>query len=249
MLLKKNTYILLLIVTVSFLTSCSEDGSDISVEDLELESVFDVDVKEPSGLTINNAGTILYTVSDNTAQVYRLNTKGGVMQVFSYAGQDLEGVSVYKEGKLLLAEERSKEIVVFDTSSGIFTKHKINYKNDSENSGIEGVAYAENLNAIFILNEKSPGKLIRLRSDFSVLVEYELNFASDYSGIFYDSSSSNLWIVSDQNKTLNKCTLKGDLIESYSIRVTQAEGVAITNDNIYIISDAEAKLYVYKKPQ
>ncbi|NOQ92657.1 MAG: hypothetical protein GQ552_08075 [Flavobacteriaceae bacterium] len=250
MLLLKKTVLFSLLLTAIFLISCSDsDSSEELKDDLELLSTFDIAIAEPSGLTINSSGTVLYTVSDNTAQVYRLTTEGNVIQTFSYKGNDLEGVSIYTGNKLLLAEERTKEVVEFDMSTGNFTKHKIDYENNEENSGIEGVAFAENLNNIFILNEKSPGKLIRLRSDFSVLAEYDLNFASDYSGIFYENSSNNLWIVSDQNKTLNKCTLKGELIDSYSIRITQAEGVAITNDKIYIISDAEEKLYVYKKPQ
>ncbi|MEN8124409.1 MAG: SdiA-regulated domain-containing protein, partial [Bacteroidota bacterium] len=141
------------------------------------------------------------------------------------------------------------QIVEYDMNTGHTLKHTINYENNDDNSGIEGVAYAKNLNAIFILNEKNPGKLIKLRSDFSIIAEYDLNFASDYSGIFHENSTNNLWIVSDKNKTLNKCTLKGDLIESYSIRVTQAEGIAISKDKIYVVSDAEEKLYIYKKPQ
>ena len=232
--------------------SCSDsddNGSEYSKDDLELLSTFAVAVAEPSGLAINSTATALYTVSDHTAKVYKLSTKGDVTKIYSYKGDDLEGVSSFKAGKLLLAEERTKELVEFDMGSGTFIKHKIHYENKDDNSGMEGVAYAENLNAIFILNEKNPGKLIRLRSDFSVVAEYELNFASDYSGIFYDQSTKELWIVSDQSKTINKCSLKGDVLESYSIGITQAEGIAISNDKIYVISDAEAKLYIYKKPK
>jgi len=250
-LLKKFLYVVLLgsLVVISCSDSNSDDGGGDSKDDLKLLSTFDVAVSEPSGLAINSAGTVLYTVSDHTAQVYSLTTEGSVMQTFSYKGNDLEGVSTFKRNKLLLAEERTKDLVEFDMTTGTFLKHRINYKNNDENSGIEGVAYAENLNAIFILNEKNPGKLIRLRSDFSVSVEYDLTFASDYSGLFYDNDLKELWIVSDQNRTLNKCTLKGVLIESYSIKVTQAEGIAIANNKIYVISDAEEKLYIYAKPK
>lgn len=249
-LLKKLLFVAVLgsLVVISCSDRNSDDGGGDLKDDLELLSTFDVAIAEPSGLTINTAGTVLYTVSDHTAQVYSLTTEGSVMQTFSYKGNDLEGVSTFKRNKLLLAEERTKELVEFDMTTGSFTKHRINYKNNDENSGIEGVAFAENLNAIFILNEKNPGKLLRLRSDYSVSVGYDLTFASDYSGIFYDNELKELWIVSDQNKTLNKCTLKGVLIESYSIKVTQAEGIAIANDKIYMISDAEEKLYIYKKP-
>ena len=105
-----------------------------------------------------------------------------------------------------------------------------------------------NSNTIFILNEKKPGKLIRLRNDFSVLEKSKLNFAADYSGIFYENSSNQLWILSDQSKTINKCTLSGELIESFKIRVSQPEGIAVTDNYIYIVCDINSRLYVYKKP-
>ncbi len=248
MLLLKN-YFFLILFGLIFIASCSDDNNDIPKDLLELEASYKINVLEPSGLAVSNSGNVLYTVSDHTAEVYKLSTTGNVIQTFNYVGNDLEGVSAFTGNKLLLAEERTKEIVEFDMSSGIFSKHKINYENNDSNSGIEGVTYDNNSNTIFILNEKDPGKLIRLRSDYTILAEYELNFASDYSGLFYENSSNNLWIVSDQNKTINKCTLSGVLIESYSINVTQAEGIAVTNDKIYVVSDAEAKLYIYKKPQ
>ncbi len=247
LLIKKDLLIFLL--GLVFITSCSDNNGEIPKDLLELEASYKIDVLEPSGLAVNSAGTILYTVSDNTAQVYKLSTTGSVIQTFSYQGNDLEGVSTFIGNKLLLAEERTKEIVEFDMITGVSSKHKINYENNSDNSGMEGITYDNTSNTIFILNEKDPGKLLRLRTDFTVIAEYDLNFAIDYSGIFYESSSNNLWIVSDQNKTINKCTLTGELIKKYSISVTQAEGIAIANDKIYVVSDAEAKLYVFKKPQ
>ena len=125
---------------------------------------------------------------------------------------------------------------------------KIDFKNKDPNSGIEGVTFDNNSNTIFILNEKNPGKLIQLRNDFSVLAKYDLRFAADYSGIFYEDSSNQLWILSDQNRTVNKCTLNGELIESFKINVSQPEGIAVTDNHIYIVCDEKAKLYVYKKP-
>ncbi|MFK5878583.1 MAG: SdiA-regulated domain-containing protein [Flavobacteriaceae bacterium] len=246
MLLLKKTLIILLGIII---TSCSDTNDTPSNNALELIASYDVNVLEPSGLAVNSNGTVLYTVSDNTAKVYKLSLTGNVLQTFSYEGEDLEGVSSYTNNKLLLAEERSKEIVEFNMITNTVIKHRINYQNNSENSGIEGVAFNQNDQTIFILNEKDPGKLIRLRNDFSVIAEYNLSFAADYSGIFYDVDSNLLWIVSDQNSTLNKCTLMGELIEKYSFNITQAEGVVITNNKIYIISDALERLYVFNKPE
>ena len=242
-------YLSVFLTGIIFIVSCSEDNEVAEPNKiLELEASFKIDVLEPSGLAVSSSGDVLYTVSDHTAEVYKLSTTGEIIQTYSYKGNDLEGVSTFTGNKLLLAEERTKEIVVFDTATGASSKHRINYKNNDENSGIEGVAYNTMDGTIFILNEKSPGKLIRLRTDFSIIAAYELDFASDYSGIFYDSSSNSLWIVSDQYKTINKCTLTGELVKTYSIGVTQAEGIAIANDKIFVVSDAEAKLFVFKKP-
>ena len=245
--LKKNIVITILSIFLVFI-SCSKNN-DVSINNqLELIASYKTNVSEPSGLAINSTGTVLYTVSDNTNKIYKLSTAGNILQTFNYIGNDLEGVSLFTDTKLLLAEERTKEIVEYDMSTSSYQKHKIEYENNDENSGIEGVSYNANDNSIFILNEKNPGLLMRLRSNYSIISTYKLNFASDYSGIFYESSSNNLWIVSDQNKTINKCNLVGELIKSYPISVTKAEGIAVTNDKIYIVSDLDSKLYIFKKP-
>jgi len=245
----RNIFIALLCVQALFMSCSKNSNATPNQSGLELVNSVNINIPEPSGLAINSSENILYIVSDHTAQVYSLSIEGDLIQTFNYVGDDLEGVSTFTENKLLLAEERSKEIVEFDMITGNFSKHSINYTNNDENSGIEGVAYKENDGTTFILNEKNPGKLIRLRADFSIIVEYDLTFASDYSGIFYDKNLNVLWIVSDQNKTLNKCTLIGELIEKYSIPVQKAEGIVVTNENIYIVSDSENKLYTFIKPE
>ena len=240
--LLKNRAIIFIIMMLTI--SCNDHKKAY----LELEASYKINVSEPSGLSINDSGTQLYTVSDNTSVVYTLSPTGEVIQTIDFKGSNLEGVSTYTENKLLLAEESSKKIIVLDMVTGEASKHKIKYKNKDKNSGIEGVAFDNNSNTIFIINEKKPGKLIRLRNDFSVLSTHDLNFAADYSGIFYENSSNQLWIVSDQTKTVNKCNLSGELIESFKIKVAQPEGIAVTDNHIYVVCDAQAMLYVYKKP-
>jgi len=171
------------------ITSCSDSSENETKEDLELLFSYGVNVLEPSGLAINDSGTVLYTVSDNANKIYKISTTGNVLQTFNYVGNDLEGVSTYTKNKLLVAEERTKEIVSFDMTTNEVVKHKISYDNSDANSGIEGVAYNSDDGTIFMINEKDPGLLLRLRSDFGILAEYNLDFATDYSGIFYDKQS------------------------------------------------------------
>ena len=233
---------------LSTLLACNGGGDSDPQNDLELIAKYRLDIPEPSGLTINSSGTFLYTVSDATNKVYKMSLTGTKLQTFSYIGNDLEGVSTYKGNKLLLAEEKTKEIVAFDLSTGGVKKHPIAYQNNELNSGLEGVAYNFNDGTMFILNEKNPGLLMKLRPNFTIIETYVLDFASDYSGVFYDNILNKLWIVSDQNKTINKCTLTGELLKSYTTTKKKLEGIAVTNDKIYVVSDLKENLYVYKKP-
>ena len=216
--------------------------------ELELISSEKINVSEASGLAINASGSTLYTVSDNTSNIYELALNGTILKEYIYDGNDVEGISAISNNKVLLVEERTKEVVEYDLSSKISKKNKIIYSNNDSNSGLEGIAINLIDNTIFIINEKNPGVLMRLRSDFSIIESYELDFASDYSGIFHDRELNILWILSDESKTINKCSLQGVLIKSYKIDVIKAEGIAVTNNTIYIVSDSNSTLYEFKKP-
>ena len=233
-----------LVLAICLCTSCEKEATNSS--QLELLNSYSIDVPEPSGLAIS--GNVLYTVSDNTNNVYKLNTSGLVLQTIEFDGNDLEGVSNYTNGKLLLAEERTKKIIELTITTGDYLSHQMNYDNDEPNAGIEGIAYNSNQQIIYFLNEKSPDKLFKLNSSFSIIESYDLNFANDYSGIYYDSSTNLLWIVSDESQTINKCTLEGEQLDSYSINVNKPEGIVVTNDKIYIVSDSQERLYVFQKP-
>lgn len=236
-------------IPIFMITACNKNDGIEPANKLDLLAAYKVDVREPSGLAVNNAGTVLYTVSDNTNKIYKLTTSGNIIQSFDYVGNDLEGVSAYTSNKLLVAEERTKELVVFDLINNQVAKHEIAYENNDENSGLEGVTYDADHNSIFILNEKSPGLMMELNPDFSIATKTELDFASDFSGIFYESLNQILWIVSDESKSVFKCDLNGKVLESFPVNVVKAEGIAVTFDKIYIISDSEEKLYIFKKPE
>jgi uncharacterized protein YjiK len=237
------------IIFIAFFQACSKSEAVVITDNkLELISSDKINVSEASGLTINAVGSTLYTVSDNTNNIYELATNGTVLKEYVYNGNDVEGISMVSTNKVLLVEERTKEIVEYDLNTKNHKKHTIIYSNNDSNSGLEGIAFNLNDNTIFILNEKNPGLLMRLRSDFSIIESYALDFASDYSGIFHDKELNILWILSDQSKTINKCSLQGALIKSYSINVIKAEGIAVTNNTIYIVSDSNSTLYKFNKP-
>jgi uncharacterized protein YjiK len=97
------------------------------------------------------------------------------------------------------------------------------------------------------LNEKDPGLLIEINENGKVLNRTELDFAFDYSGIYYENIEKKLWIVSDQSRTISKCDLNGEKIESYKISDRKAEGITVdaVNKKVYIVLDGQDKLQVY----
>ena len=239
-------YFLSILFIISLQFSC--DRETVAISQLELLATYSIDVPEPSGLAINSSGNILYTVSDHTNKVYKMSTSGLLIQTLDFAGNDLEGVCNYTDGKLLVAEERTKNIIELTTATGAFTTHQMDYENDEPNAGIEGITYNPNTQHIYFLNEKNPDKLFKLNTSFNIISSHNLDFANDYSGIFYDATDTLLWIVSDESQSINKCTLEGELIESYIINVQKPEGIAIANDKIYIVSDSQERLYTFQKP-
>src|SRR5262245_28280363 len=69
-------------------------------------------IREPSDLTIDETGTILWTVTNHPEKIYRLGLDGHVADSLSYIGQDLEGVAYdRRDHTLWLAEENLRQVV------------------------------------------------------------------------------------------------------------------------------------------
>lgn len=235
------------LLVLLFTYACSKHKNDNLVQ-LSLNEVYSVNIPETSDLSFGSSTDILYTVSDRTAKVYKITTKGKVLSELSYSGSDLEGVTYAGNQFLYVAEERFRKIIKLDLQGNQVNEKAIPVEINDENQGLEGISYATFNSHFYILNEKNPGLLIETDENLNVLKSYPLSFASDYSGICVDNVNQQLWIVSDESASVTKCTMKGELIESYHIPVSNPEGIAFnpTNNDLYIISDTEARLYLFK---
>ena len=242
--LKEIIVSLLIIFTLQF---CKNETPTIVKKELKLKKIYDLDVKEPSGLTLSFSENELLTVSDNTGKIYKISTQGETLEELNYSGDDLEGITVDIENKnIFIVEEKNRKIIKTDEAGNFIEEYDFPDYSLNSNSGPEGITYNPRTGHFYILNEKSPGMLIDWLPDSGVLAEYNLNFANDYSGIFYEKNEDVLWIVSDASETLSKCDLTGKVIESYKLSFEKAEGIAINyaTGEIYIVSDSEEKLYV-----
>ncbi len=172
---------------------------------------------------------------------------GKIIKRIKVNGFDLEGVTVIDEATLAIVLERTREVVVLDTSGTELQRVKINLEGEL-NSGLEGITYNESTKHFYIVTEKDPALIIELDGDLNEVRRDTIKFAADVSGIFYAENDNILWILSDEDQMVIKTDMELNIITKFKISVIQPEGITINKngDRLYIISDIEEKLSVYK---
>ena len=243
-------------------------------------------LNEPSGLTLNADGSALYTVSDDTKAIFRLDLKGrvSVSDSFFIGLDDLEGIALRgDDSELLVVEERSNSVVVVDLSSrreryrrplSAMTNYDTiahHFPDPPDNNGLEGITVNTRNNHVVVVKERKPGLLIELDSTLTTILSTRVLQASqgfmhpelkaeklDFSGLSYDSSSDTLWIVSDKGRCLFQYDWAGDtVLQRLDLtistgdkpkRIRKPEGVAFDpgRKRMYVVSDRDADLYVFK---
>ena len=208
-------------------------------------------LNEPSGLTLNADGTALYTVSDDTKAVFKLDLKGrlSISGSFFVGVDDLEGIALSADGnQLLMVQEETNSIVTVDLESRRERSRRPlaamqNYESIRQyfpelpdNKGLEGITVNTRNNHVFVVKEGKPGVLIEVSADQdkilnSRLLSTENGFKHpkveseklDFSGLSYDSSRDTIWITSDKGECLFHYDWNND-------RVLQRLELTINND-------------------
>jgi len=245
----KITYqlIITLLLILAAFTGCIKEKEEKPVDKITLLGSYDIPVPEPSGLTLASDQNGFWTVSDEDCTLYKLNEYGKIIKRIKVNGFDLEGVTIIDEATLAIVLERTREVVILDTSGTELHRVKINLEGEL-NSGLEGITYNDSTKYFYIVNEKDPVLIIELDGDLNEVKRDTIKFVADVSGIFYDGNNNMLWILSDENQMVVKTDMKLNIITKFNISVIQPEGITINrkNDRMYIISDKEEKLSVYK---
>ena len=200
-------------------------------------------IYEPSGLSYSSDRQSLYTVSDR-GMLYEISLTGSVISELPFTGNDFEGITVDSLTSDIYICEEGKGRLVKLNSKGV-EQSSYNILNNPGNKGLEGLTYNKNLDEFYMLKEKTDGLLIKYSVTNNTKTQVKLNFANDYSGIYYNGVSNKLWIVSDESKTLTQCTLGGIKIKSYKLPISGVEGIVVNDaeTEAYLVSDPNNKLY------
>ena len=239
----KLFFILITTILISF---CKENEHPAE-NPISYIGAYAISVPEPSGLDLTYEENGFWTVSDETSTVYKLDNEGNVVNTIKADGFDFEGITVIDETTIAIVLERSREIVILDTSGTELKRIKLNLEGEL-NSGIEGITYNPKNGHYFVVNEKKPSLLLELDDKFEILHIDTLKFSKDVSGIYYDEANNVLWILSDENQLIVKTDLNGNLIEKTNITIVQPEGITIDKEGkrLYIVSDNKETLYVFE---
>jgi uncharacterized protein YjiK len=234
----------------ALLAGCSKSSNPAApagTPPITLLAVHPLAIREPSDLTIDETGTILWTVTNHPEKVYRLGLDGHVADSLSYIGQDLEGVAYDpRDHTLWLAEENLRQVVHIDLTGAVLAKYPLGLTGE-QNKGLEGICLNDS-GTVFVLNERDPGLFIRLRPDVSIATMTNLTFAGDYSGITYDLGKRCFVIVSDQSQAIYLWDETNHVLTSRALPFKKPEGVAYdpAANRIYLVSDASNALYVFE---
>ena len=227
-------------------SSCSNDKTENSIKTLSFSVAEKIPVPEPSGLALSFDEKRFWIVSDENSKVYLIDSWGRVVKSFKVIGEDLEGITVINDSTLAIVLERTREVVILDTSGLELKRAKLDLEGEL-NNGLEGISYYPEEKKFFVLNEKKPRLLLTLDENLVEIKRDTLNFAKDVSGIYFDAVDKNLWILSDESQRIFKTDLSGNPIDEFKIKITQPEGITLNKarTKIYIVSDKTENLYVF----
>ncbi|RMG23614.1 MAG: hypothetical protein D6730_14100 [Bacteroidetes bacterium] len=240
-------YLLICCLWSLLLSACKPDAP---MPTLKLKAQYPLAITEPSGLSPGPEAQQLWVVSDQSKKVYLINTQGQLLDSLFYLGNDPEGIAQDPtDGSLWVLEETRREVIHLHTNGRLLSSFKLDIPALEPNKGPEGISISS-LPALFVVNEANPAVLYRLNLEGQITEQFPLDFAQDYSGLFWEAEAQHLWILSDQSATLSQCTPEGKVLQSFQLNIPKAEGLAMdkARSEIYIVSESDAQLYVFQWP-
>lgn len=249
--MKMHTKLILVVFCVSLLGGCDKDPVAAPTGPFleKLSTVELSDVPEPSGLALDNDGSHLWTVSDQTGTIFRLTTGGSVVTTLDIGGQDLEGIAVDPvDGTLFVVEEGLGQVLHLDREGNLLEALTPAGLPEMGNLGLEGITIDPGTGHIFLLKEMGPGLLVEMDRGGIVLAITELNFAEDYSGLAFDEAADQLLVISDLSATLTWCGKDGQPVRTFNTGLDKGEGIALDPEHsvLYAVSDSRETLMTFR---
>ncbi len=227
-----------------FWTVCDEAKTVFKLDRkgrVESGRCFEIPVAGLEGITLESTGEFLLAVKEETNEIVKMEI----------AAREI-------------ADRRPlAEMAGFDAIAPHFA-------GGGENKGLEGITWNAHGNTVFVVKEGLPGLLVEVSADLRTVKGHralnqdngfvDTNLGSDeidYSGLCHDAVRKAFWIVSDKAKRVFLYDWTEDrVVHSAPLgygrdgdyeEVEKAEGIAVDPraNRLYVVSDEEARLYVF----
>ncbi|MEO3991536.1 SdiA-regulated domain-containing protein [Pseudocitrobacter cyperus] len=215
-----------------------------------------------SGLTWNHDTQTLFAVTDAPSLILELAADGKVLRrIETDKPADLEAIEYIGNQRFYLSKEKSGTLAIItitDATQKIDISHAETYRPDiqakKKNSGVEGLAWKPELSRMVTAQEKKPIRIFNILDDEGAfktgknpLNELMLSwYVRDISGMDFDGSTSDLYILSDISQKVvvvdKEHKLKFMQLKAghYGLArsIPQPEGIATDGrGNLYIVSE------------
>ncbi len=203
-----------------------------------------------------------FKIPDNELEGVTTHPGGKTLFAVREKGNEILKLNIAKQS--VMARQRLTEMEGYERIADYLAD------GGDDNKGLEGIAWNADTRSLFCVKESDPGLMIEVSSDLKkirnhTLLTDEIGFSDpegraetvDYSGLCHDPARKALWVVSDRAKRLYLyCPKEERVLHSAALgygrngeyrEVKQAEGVTVdpATGRLYIVSDAEARLYVF----
>jgi len=231
-------------------------GQKNRLHSLEATEVHSLGVGDPSGVTLDAAGSSqLWVVGDNPGDsVFKITRSGELLKVLSrYQGEDVESIVQHPVNfSLWISEERQRALVNIDTLGFTLGRIELDIPGDDPNNGIEGITINPNNLHFYAVNKRNPRLFIELNSQGDVIRMDEKNFGASgsagglsFAGLSYDPQDDVIWMVSDEARAVFILSTEGDVLAAWDAPFFDIEGIAVDREAgmLFLVSDSDAILY------
>ena len=200
---------------------------------------------EVSGLCLAPDGSGLLAASDERG-VYHISWDGQTTEFYTENHMDCEGVTIdpatgdvyfvverKQEVNRLPAPYKKPELLGVISEVGLLT-----------NDGLEAVTYYKN-GTLLVGNQRKPVRLMRFANG-QVIDRHDLTGVTEIADLCYDPVHDVLWIADSEERTINLCTLDGEVMATWNVPfIDNGESICIDHERscIWVGDDTTSKIY------
>ncbi|MBR7027441.1 MAG: DUF1593 domain-containing protein [Bacteroidales bacterium] len=210
-------------------------------------TIMETTCPEVSGLCLAPDGNGLLAASDENG-VYHINWDGKTSEFYTEERMDCEGVTIDPATKDVYYIVERKQEVHRLAAPGYKTSELLGVISDvglGTNDGLEAVTFYKD-GTLLVGNQWKPIRLMRYSVNGEVTGYHDLTGTTEIADLYYDPVRDVLWIADSEQRTLNMCTIDGDVLASWNVPfIDNPESICVDHEHscIWMGDDTTSKIY------